>query len=208
GCAARTITRNVPATWCRRWRPSEARSSTVARRPAACRRRARPRPSWRPSASASSRPSTVRITRRRHASATASRSWKNRRIPKGRETHPATAARRVLVPGQASSNRLATREVCLRRVSGAKEGPREEEGVKCDCCAKPATIHQTSVIQGKKKEMHLCQECAEAQQILQQEELNLSVILQTVIGQHVSPVADELARLSCPLCKIKFMEFR
>jgi protein arginine kinase activator len=56
--------------------------------------------------------------------------------------------------------------------------------------------------------MHLCPECAEAQKLLQQEELNLSVILQTVIGQHVSPVTDELARLSCPLCKIKYMEFR
>jgi protein arginine kinase activator len=80
--------------------------------------------------------------------------------------------------------------------------------VKCDRCPKSATIHLTDIVNGQKKERHLCQQCAEAHQLLQQEELNLSVIMQTVIGQHVSPVADELARLTCPNCGIKYMEFR
>ncbi len=80
--------------------------------------------------------------------------------------------------------------------------------MKCDRCPHTATVHLTDIINGQKQEMHLCQECANAQQILQQEELNLSVIVQTVIGQHVSPVADELARLTCPNCGIKYMEFR
>jgi protein arginine kinase activator len=29
-----------------------------------------------------------------------------------------------------------------------------------------------------------------------------------VIGQHVGPVSDELARLACPACGLKYMEFR
>jgi protein arginine kinase activator len=32
--------------------------------------------------------------------------------------------------------------------------------------------------------------------------------LQTLIGQQVGPATDELARLTCPQCGIKFMEFR
>lgn len=80
--------------------------------------------------------------------------------------------------------------------------------MKCDSCTNPATIHLTDIINGQKKEIHLCQECAEAQHMIQQEELNLSAILQTVIAGHVSPVTDELARLTCPKCGIKYMEFR
>lgn len=81
--------------------------------------------------------------------------------------------------------------------------------MKCQVCgSSPATVHLTDIVQGKKKETHLCQGCAENQQILQQQELNLPAILQTLIGQHVGPQADELARLACPACGIRYMEFR
>ena len=81
--------------------------------------------------------------------------------------------------------------------------------MKCQVCgSSPATVHLTDIVQGKKKETHLCQGCAENQHLLQQQELNLPAILQTLIGQHVGPLSDELARLTCPECGIKFMEFR
>ena len=77
------------------------------------------------------------------------------------------------------------------------------------CGSNPATVHLTDIVQGKKKETHLCQSCAENQQLLQpNQELNLPAILQTLIGQHVGPQADELARLACPTCGIRYMEFR
>jgi len=69
-------------------------------------------------------------------------------------------------------------------------------------------VHLTDIVNGVKKESHLCQECAEKQQIIKHQELNLSAILQTVIGQHVGPMTDELARLTCPACGIKYMEFK
>jgi protein arginine kinase activator len=80
--------------------------------------------------------------------------------------------------------------------------------VKCQLCSNPATVHLTNIIEGQKQKLHLCQECAEKQHLIQQDDLNLSTILQTVIGQHVGPVSDELARLTCPECGIKYMEFR
>src|SRR5262249_22946400 len=37
---------------------------------------------------------------------------------------------------------------------------------------------------------------------------NLPAILQSLIGQHLGARTDELARLACPACGIKYMEFR
>lgn len=80
--------------------------------------------------------------------------------------------------------------------------------MKCQYCSNPATVHLTDIVNKKKKELHLCQACAEQKQLVNQQELNLSAILQTLIGQQVGQPADELARLTCPRCGIKFMEFR
>jgi protein arginine kinase activator len=80
--------------------------------------------------------------------------------------------------------------------------------MKCQSCDNPATVHLTDIVQGKKNELHLCQACAEKQQLLTHQELNLPAILQTLIGHHVGQLSDELARLACPVCGIKYMEFR
>jgi protein arginine kinase activator len=80
--------------------------------------------------------------------------------------------------------------------------------MKCQHCSKKATVHLTDIVDGHKKELHLCPDCAEQQQLLQKQELNLPAILQTLIGQHLGQLTDELARLTCPACGIKYMEFR
>ena len=80
--------------------------------------------------------------------------------------------------------------------------------MKCQFCSKPATVHLTNLENNQKKELHLCQGCAESHQLIKQKELNLPAILQTLIGQHVGPLTDELARLACPACGIRYMEFR
>jgi protein arginine kinase activator len=81
--------------------------------------------------------------------------------------------------------------------------------VKCQSCDDlPATVHLTEIVSGKTRELHLCQACAEKKEILKKQDLNLSVILQSVIGQHVGAATDELARLTCPACGIKYMEFK
>jgi len=80
--------------------------------------------------------------------------------------------------------------------------------VKCQSCSNPATVHLTDIVDGKKRETHLCQECAEKAQLLKNQELNLSAIVQTVIGPHLGQPTDELARLTCPVCGIKYMEFK
>lgn len=80
--------------------------------------------------------------------------------------------------------------------------------MKCQYCSNPATVHLTDIVNKQKKEVHLCQACAEQQQLIKHQELNLPAILQSLIGQHVGQWTDELARLVCPECGIKYMEFR
>ena len=80
--------------------------------------------------------------------------------------------------------------------------------MKCQSCSRPATVHLTDIVNGHKKELHLCESCAEQQQLVKDQELNLPAILQTLIGQHIGQLNDELARLTCPACGIKYMEFR
>jgi protein arginine kinase activator len=93
----------------------------------------------------------------------------------------------------------------------ATGGPANRKGsaVKCQFCSSPATVHLTDIVNNQKKELHLCQACAEAQHLVtKQQEINLPAILQALIGQHLGPQTDELARLTCPACGIKYMEFR
>ena len=80
--------------------------------------------------------------------------------------------------------------------------------MKCQSCSSAATVHLTDIVNGHKKELHLCQQCAEKQQLLKKQEFNLPAILQLLFGQHIGQPNDELARLTCPSCGIKYMEFR
>lgn len=80
--------------------------------------------------------------------------------------------------------------------------------MKCQRCDKPATVHLTNIENNTKREIHLCQTCAEGQDLVQKQELNLPAILQALVGQHVGPLTDELSKLSCPCCGIGYMEFR
>src|SRR5947209_20062062 len=79
---------------------------------------------------------------------------------------------------------------------------------KCQSCSSQATFHFTDIVNGHKKEVHLCQGCAEQKQLVKKQELNFPAILQNLIGQHIGQLTDELARLTCPACGIKYMEFR
>lgn len=80
--------------------------------------------------------------------------------------------------------------------------------MKCQQCGEPAKVHMTEIVNGKKREKHFCSDCADKQQLLKQQDLNLTAILQTVITQNVGPAANELSQLTCPSCGIKYMEFK
>jgi protein arginine kinase activator len=86
--------------------------------------------------------------------------------------------------------------------------------LKCQKCDKQATFHITDLIDGKPKELHLCEECA--QKFLAPSEEDAAEVMPAMAGllaQHlaVGETADQLARLDqrkCPVCSITFLEFR
>ncbi len=80
--------------------------------------------------------------------------------------------------------------------------------MKCHYCANPATVHLHDFVNKQKRELHLCQACAEQKHLTKNMELNLPAIVQALIGHHLGQPSDELARLTCPDCGIKYMEFR
>jgi protein arginine kinase activator len=84
----------------------------------------------------------------------------------------------------------------------------EDRRVKCESCGQPATVHQTTLVEGQKRELHLCRGCAEERNLVHNNDLNLPAIVQHVIGHHLGPEMDELARQRCPVCGIRYMEFR
>jgi protein arginine kinase activator len=83
------------------------------------------------------------------------------------------------------------------------------EKMKCKFCGQPATVHYTKVgTDGQPVELHLCAACEEKQQLGKGQELNLSTILQALIGANVGGLSHELSRLQCPACGMKYMDFR
>ena len=73
----------------------------------------------------------------------------------------------------------------MKRVNFRASEIEKECGVKCQFCSNPATVHLTDIVDLQKKELHLCQSCAEQHQLVQKQEINLPAILQNLIGQHL-----------------------
>ncbi len=81
--------------------------------------------------------------------------------------------------------------------------------MKCDFCSEPATVHITDMSKGTHRVLHLCDGCAE-----QEKGGNLKAgskienIVKGIIAAFAGEMAGELAKLACPYCGTKFMEFR
>jgi len=78
----------------------------------------------------------------------------------------------------------------------------------CSVCGKPATVHLTEIIKGEKREIHLCEQCAREQEITIKTQFTLPDLLQGLISAHLGGLTDELTKLSCPACGMKYMDFR
>jgi len=79
--------------------------------------------------------------------------------------------------------------------------------MKCQKCAKQATLHITEVISEEQfEELHLCEECAHKYLYEPQQKLGAKA---GILGQvEESEETAALNQRECPLCGIKFVEFR
>lgn len=81
----------------------------------------------------------------------------------------------------------------------------------CQRCKAEATVHLTESVDGRVREIHLCGACARKTGLplpAQAPDLALDSVVQGLIIAHVGELVGDLARKICPLCGIKFMEFR
>lgn len=82
----------------------------------------------------------------------------------------------------------------------------------CQRCSKAkATVHLTESRDGRVKKLDLCERCARLNGLPVPEDtpsLPLDDVVQELIVAHVGELVGELARRVCPLCGLKFMEFR
>lgn len=74
------------------------------------------------------------------------------------------------------------------------------------CKEQPATVHLTDIENGQKRERHLCESCAEKEGILPKP-VNVMAQLSAFVQAGKAP-AQQLAGLTCPQCKLSFVEFR
>jgi protein arginine kinase activator len=82
----------------------------------------------------------------------------------------------------------------------------------CQRCPEEATVHLTESIDGEVREVHLCAPCAREAGVptpqVAPPELALDAVLNGLILAHVGELVGDLAQRACPLCGLRFMEFR
>ncbi|MGQ9649055.1 MAG: UvrB/UvrC motif-containing protein [Phycisphaerae bacterium] len=77
----------------------------------------------------------------------------------------------------------------------------------CQRCKKQtATVHLTDLVQGEKRERHLCEDCANAEGVVVKQNVSINDVLNSFLMSQAS--IQEMARLRCPECGITFVEFR
>jgi protein arginine kinase activator len=84
--------------------------------------------------------------------------------------------------------------------------------MKCQFCSKPATLHLMDVIQHQKREIHLCEACAQQHQLIPMQpkpELNVPALLEFLIQQTLAAVGKfESGDAHCPQCGMAYSQFR
>ncbi len=81
----------------------------------------------------------------------------------------------------------------------------------CERCQEEATVHLNESVDGTMRETHLCVACARKAGIptpRTRPNLSLDMVLDVLIAAHVGELVGELAQRTCPVCDLKFMEFR
>ena len=85
--------------------------------------------------------------------------------------------------------------------------------MKCDLCKKPASVHLTDVSNNAKKQLHLCEECAQGQGVTIKSYLNKDPqgavpALASLSAPEATEEGGAESDLKCPNCGITYRAFR
>jgi len=77
----------------------------------------------------------------------------------------------------------------------------------CQRCKKNnATVHLTDIVNGEKREKHLCEDCAAEEGVTVKQHVSITDVLNSFLMSQ--DAVRELANLRCPDCGLTFVEFR
>ena len=85
--------------------------------------------------------------------------------------------------------------------------------MKCQFCDNSATVHLTDIVNKRKRELHLCEECARKHNLIPDQavpQIDLKALLNLLVGpfHQVQQAAADPAALTCPACGLQYAEFR
>lgn len=81
--------------------------------------------------------------------------------------------------------------------------------MKCDKCNKPAVVHEVTIKNGKKQEVHLCTEhAAEAGFVVHQTTTPINQLLKQFVISHGPGESTKTEGKKCPDCGMTFAAFR
>lgn len=75
------------------------------------------------------------------------------------------------------------------------------------CNENPATVHLTDIINNKKRDFHICPECAKKQGVLLKDQLPLLALIKK-FGQAAVQAEEDAPDIQCPRCAMTFKQFR
>ena len=81
----------------------------------------------------------------------------------------------------------------------------------CQRCQDEASVHLSEIVDGRRRELHLCAPCARKAGLSNSEPPDLGMlemVVQKLIVAHVGELVGELARRRCPCCGGRFMDVK
>lgn len=81
----------------------------------------------------------------------------------------------------------------------------------CERCPREASIHLTETVDGRRREVHLCGDCARKAGLAPNPNTpppSMEAVISSLILAKVGELVGDLAQRTCPACGLKYMEFR
>ena len=79
--------------------------------------------------------------------------------------------------------------------------------MKCMFCDNPATVHQTVIVNKKKREMRLCEKCARERGLIP-DQPGPQIDLKAILNLMMAPPQSRPAETACPACGTSYAAFK
>jgi protein arginine kinase activator len=81
--------------------------------------------------------------------------------------------------------------------------------IQCQVCKKNiATVHLTEILKGKKREIHLCEECAGKKGVAFKSGFSIQDLLTGLAGTAAAQEMAKMQQIKCPICGLSYLDFR